>query len=84
MLLIAMFFFLFVPSTSVNAACDYARQVELATYAANVNATYEINEIVLDGNNNIVTEKLLYIFLMTLYHMEIKSRRNFFHFICEF
>ncbi len=56
MLFIAVFFFLFVPFTSVNAACDYARQVELATYAANVNATYEINEIVLDGNNNIVTD----------------------------
>ena len=56
MLFIAVFFFLFVPFTSVNAACDYARQVELATYAANVNATYEISQVVLDGNNNIVPD----------------------------
>ena len=45
MLFIAVFFFLFVPLTSVNAACDYARQVELATEASNVNVTYEVKEI---------------------------------------
>ena len=56
MLFIAVFFFLFVPFTSVNAACDYARQVELATYAANVYVTYEIKQVVLDNNNNIVPD----------------------------
>ena len=29
---------------SVNAACDYDRQVELMTKASNVNITYEIGE----------------------------------------
>ena len=52
MLFIAVFFFLFVPFASVNAACDYARQVELATYAANVNVTYEAKTIVLDENDD--------------------------------
>ena len=35
-------------SPVANAACDYETQVQLATEASNVNANYEISEIVMD------------------------------------